>query len=271
MKTKILSLSALFLTLAATALRTVCLLMQYDPSLGYLQRGILPTIATTLTTAGTLFCFFCGLAFPRAHSNKDTLPTVAKQRAWAILYTLSAAACFFGGVYLLTDPSGDSLLFYKVTGILALLLATFFLIGCSGDQTKSASASAALLPWLPFSGILMLLLLAGFSYFDQTVTINGPLTVPMIFAALFGCLFLLTEVRIRAAERKTAVQMSLTLIAFFLCTTVGISNLVYCLIGDTARGISISQPARPILLLAISFAAAARLFCHTPTTTLEEI
>ena len=271
MKTKIFPLSALFWALAATALRTICLLTQYDPALGYLQRGALPIVATVITAVGALFCFFCGFAFPRTRSDNDALPSVAKQRSWAILYTLSAAACFFGGVYLLTDPSGDSLLFYKATGILALLLTIFFLIGCSGDLTKSASTSAAILLWLPFAGILMLLLLAGFAYFDQTVTINGPLTVPTIFAALFGCIFLLTEVRTRAAKHSTAMQTGLTFIAFFLCTTVGISNLVYCLIGDTARGISISQPARPILLLAISFAAAARLFCSTSSTDTEEI
>lgn len=270
MKTKILSAATLLLTLVATALRTVCLFTQYEPQLGYLKSGIITTTTTVLVTAGILFCLICGFALHGIYLNGAPSFSLARQRAWAILYAFGAAACFFGGVYLLTDPSGTSLLFYEVTGILALLFAIFFLIGCTGDETKSASASAALLPWLPFSGIVMLLLLACFSYFDQTVTINGPLTVPMIFASLFGCTFLLAEVRIRAERHSSAMHISLTLIAFFLCTTVGVSNLLYSILGNTAGGISIAQPARPILLLAITFASAARLLCYTTAKSAEE-
>ncbi len=270
MKTKIFSISALLITLAATALRTFCLLTQYEPRLGYLQSGTFTTVTTVFMIAGALFCFASGFALSDVRLIGDAFSTLARQRVWAILYTFGAAACFFGGVYLLADPTGSSFVFYKLTGILALVLAVFFLVGCSGDKTKSASASAALLPWLPFAGIVMLLLLAASFYFDQSVTINGPMTVPMMIASLFGCFFLLAEVRIRAERRSSSVYTGVTLLAFFLCTTVGVSNLIYSLAGNTAGGISISQPARPILLLAISFAAAARLLCHTSAAGSEE-
>ena len=90
MKTKIFSISALLVTLAATALRIFCLLTQYEPDVGYLQSSPLATATTAFVVIGALFCFASGFALSDVRLMGDAFSTLPRQFAWAILYTLGA-------------------------------------------------------------------------------------------------------------------------------------------------------------------------------------
>ena len=162
------------------------------------------------------------------------------------------------------------MIFYVLTGIFSIALAMFFLMNCSSDRTKSAPVSTVLAPWLCMAGIGMLLLLLAFSYFDMTVTLNGPFTTPLIFATLFGSFFFLMEAREKIGRAIPRLHLTLALTAFFLCTSVGVSNLVFSLLGDVTNGVSISESARPVLLLSVTFSAVARLLCFAESSVPAE-
>ena len=260
MKTKAFSLIVLLLTAAATALRTVCLLTQYESQIGYFQESAFTIVYRALLFAGVFACLLSGVLLSKARQANQTPTACQCGKAWAPLYTLAAACCFFSGIYFLTSRASNSIVLYIATGIFSIGLAMFFLINCSSDKTKSAATSITLSPWLCLAGIPALLLMLVSSYFDMTVTLNGPFAAPSIFAALFGCLFLLAEARMRAMNVSPRFHLAFTHTTFFLCTSVGVSNLIFSLFGDPANGISLSEPARPLLLLAITFATSARLF-----------
>lgn len=266
MKTKAYALLLAIITVATTALRTICLLTQYEPQVGYLRDNSLSKMAVLLLVAGAFCCLLSGFLFPKIALDEKVLTEPRRRKAWAILYTFAAACCFFGGIYFLTNRASNSITLYIATGVFSLVFAMFFLVNCSFDETKSAAVSTKLTPWLYVAGIVMLLLLLIFSYFDMTVTLNGPFTTPWIFATLFGCIFFLMEIRAKIGRGIPRLHLPLALVAFFLSVSIGASNLLFSLFGDAANGVSISEPARPILLLSVAFAAAARLLCFSRET-----
>lgn len=271
MKTKIYSLAIFLLTAAATVLRSLCLLTRYEPNLGHLQPGSLSIATAVLLAVGVLVCIASIWIFPQATFPQGTLTGSRTRAGWAILYLLSAACCFFSGLYFLANRASNSIVIYILIGVFSISFAMFFLVNCSQDATKSATASTVLSPWLCLAGILALIFLLASSYFDMTVALNGPFAAPFYFSIIFACLFLLAEARVYAGQPSSRLHPALTYAAFFLSTSVGISNLIFSLLGDAANGISIAEPARALLLLSIPFASAARLLhLGQPTVSAEQ-
>lgn len=270
MKTKLYSLAILLLTAVATILRSICLLTRYEPNLGYLQPDALSVATAVLLAAGVLVCLISLWILPQAAFDQGISTKPRTRAGWAILYFLSAACCFFGGLYFLTNRASNSIVFYILIGVFSISFAMFFLMNCSQDATKSATASATLSPWLCLTGILALIFLLASSYFDMTVALNGPFAAPFYFSVIFSCLFLLAEARVYAGRSPSRLHLALTYAAFFLGTSVGISNLIFSLLGDAANGVTIAEPARALLLLAIPFATVARLLRLGQPTAFDE-
>lgn len=255
-------------TLLTAALRSFCLLTRYDPALGYLTDGFLSLLPSLLLLVG-IAASFSAFLLRTKHPT-----TEAPSKAESLIRASVAALCFFSGILFLINRTSNSMFLYVLTGITAICLAIFFFLSCSPDTTKSAEKTETLRPWFYLVGIFMLLLLLISSYFDMTVTINGPFATPTVFSVLFGCLFFLMEVRAVIGRPLPRLHVSVAAVSFFFCGSVGISGLVFSIWGSAGNAVTVSEPARPMLFLAVGLAAAARLIalfkCDQTTSEHEE-
>lgn len=263
MKFKIYTSFIFLITVIATVLRSVCVLTEYEAETGYFRESALAGISNAAFAAGAICCLAAAFLFPRIAPLSQASIGSFRETAWKILYLLAAICCFFGGIFFLTNRTSNSIIMYISTGILSMLLAMFFLLNCTPDKTKSAARTNTLAPWFCVAGIVLLFLLLMSSYFDLSVAQNGPFTPVFIFSALSGCHFFLAEMGIRIGRGAPRIQFALTLVAFFLCSSVGISGLLFSQFGDVASAVTLAESARPVLLLAVAFAALARLLCFT--------
>ena len=253
-KNKIFLGALLGLTLTAAAARAFCLLTRYDPSLGYLTDGFVSFLPALLLCVGSVAAlsapFLC---------EPSASPCKATGKAESLLHTLTAALFFFGGMLFLINRTTNYMILYIITGLLASAFAIFYFVTCTPDTSKSATTVESLRPWFHLAGIFTLLLLLVSSYFDMTVTINGPFATPTIFSVLCGCVFFLMETRADIGRPLGRLHVAAASLACFFGLAGGASSLAFCLLGDAGSAVTITEPARPMLFLAVGLSAAARL------------
>lgn len=253
-KNKIYFGALLGVTILVAAARTFCLLTRYDPALGYLTDGFASRLPGLLLFMGTVAiavsAFFWKNPAPHGESTSKAEP---------FFRTATAALCFFGGLLFLTNRSTNSTVLYILTGLLAIAFAIFCFATCTPDTSKSAGTLEALRPWFYLVGILAMLLLLISSYFDMTVTINGPFTTPTIFSVLISCVFFLMEARATMGRPLYRLHTIAATVACFFCLSVGASSLLFSLFGNGGSAVTIMEPARPMLFSAVGCSAAARL------------
>ena len=268
-KIKIYLILLLALTAISTAFRAFAVLYCYDSDVGLFRSEPLVAISSSLLIAGVLYSLVALPLFYREDlfCGKDR---VATSKTWSILCVIAAACCFFAGISLITKRT-DAL--SVATGICALFSAMHFLLAATADKTKSANRSEQLLPWLKITFLAALALLAVSFYIDMTIPTGSPFKEPLILAALFGGLFVISEARFDLQSTASVSHLITGAITFFLCCNIGISHLIYCVtLSPDAPSSALSDYTSPLLILALATAAAARLirFTEDPVDTPPE-
>lgn len=247
----------LTLSLLGAVYRSSCLLMLYDPNVGYLNSQSHSIGLAVFTVIGIVACAAAGYLF--RHASFPLQPTEKGKQVWAILHALAAALCFFSGISTLSKSAIKTINYDIFIGILSIICAAFFLLLCSQDSSKSSSFFEKARPWVYMICIALLFLLLCSSYFDMTVTANGPLSIPFIFAILSCCLFFLMEMRTAIGRCIPSLHIGITSVTIFLSVSVGISRLLFALFGNTGNGVTVSDPVYAAILLSVSLCAIARL------------
>lgn len=262
-KFKLYTASVLALALIAGLLRTYCALSLYDSTVGYWDAHPIATVLSCITVTGLLGCIVGAILTAPSYT--------ASPKSQAILYALAGAACFFGGLYHFGAVKTGTLLTDIAIGILSIATAAFFFLLCTPDTTKSASLFSKLRPWLYMVPILLSLVLLVSAYFDMTATINGPFSTPFIFTMLAGAMFFLMEMRNEIGRGLPRMHAMAASIAILLSVSTGMSQLAFSLLGDAGNAVTIANPARAVLALAIAPCAIARLlsFCRKNDTADE--
>lgn len=247
----------LILSLLGAIYRSACLLTLYDPNVGYLSSRFHSVCLAVFTVIGVVACAAAGYLF--RHASFPLQPTEKGKQAWAILHAFAAALCFFGGISILSKNAIKTINYDIFIGVFSIACAAFFLLLCSQDSTKSSSFFEKTRPWAYIICIVLLFLLLCSSYFDMTVTANGPLSIPYIFAVLSCCLFFLMEMRTAIGRCIPSLHLGITSVTIFLSSSVGISRLLFALLGNTGNGVTASNPVYAAILLSVSLCAIARL------------
>ena len=194
------------LTLTGVALRSVCLLAHFDPSVGYFNEGILPTLSDILYYLAVIAAITCAALIP-----KGTLPTELNtrlRRPVAVLWGLSLAA-FTLGVLLVCykDRTNTFLTVPMVMGILASLY--FFL---TGSKTGRYSDGLCALGFLP---VFWCVASAWETYTDQFTAMNSPIKISLQMGFLGLALILVSELRFRLGKALPRVATALMSIGVF--------------------------------------------------------
>lgn len=195
------------LTLAGVALRSVCMLTQFDTAVGYFDRGPLPTLSGILYFVTVIAGVACGILIP-----KGTLPRRLESRLRL------PAALLYGAV--LVAFSVASLLFCygerthnAVLGpiLLGLPAALYFFL--------SANRKGRYPDWLSLVGFLPVfwtLTAVWETYVDQFTTMNSPVKVGLQMGFLGLALLQIAELRFRLGKALPRCAVTLMGVGVFL-------------------------------------------------------
>ena len=242
-------IGVLTLTLLATLLRTLALTLSLDRDIGYFRAGTgLPVALNILLAVG----IGAVLLFPLL--LRDRVPTVnTPSSPMAHASSILCAALFFiAFISTCTAKRSVSLpsLLWLV-GILTLLAATVYFLAktplCPLGMTGKAVFGSLTL--------IALACLITVTYFDVATPMNTPTKTHLHLALLAAMLCLLYELRDTVGAPLPRMRVAFTALAFFLGSTVGVSDLIAALAGYSKGFIYLSHD---LLLLALALYAAVR-------------
>lgn len=209
------------LTLITLILRTVALLTALDAEIGYFENGALKIALYIMEGISLLACFslpFLAKAEDLPAASMDTNSLVG--RILTSLCSLSFVACafaFFG----LRDSSAAPTFLIMISAAL-LFVAAFYFLPAPGKKPS---------PLLGYAVILSAILTLSVTYFDRYTQMNAPLKLSLHVSLLSIMLFMLYDVRVLLDVQKPRARIVCGAISFFLCTSLGGSNLIAFLAG----------------------------------------
>ena len=179
------------LTLASSALRSVCMLTQFDETVGYFNPGPLPTLSNVLYFIAVAVAIAGALLIPKG-SLPVTLDTRLRLPA-AFLWGASLAAFTVAALlFCYKDRTHDAILAPILVGLPASL---FFFI--------SADRSGLYPDWLSLAGFVPVLwCFCGIweTYADQYTTMNSPIKISLQMGLIGLALILVSELRFRLGK-----------------------------------------------------------------------
>ena len=228
------------LTLTATALHVLCFVLAFDRTVGYFDRGPLPTLLyITLALIPAVALGYALLVRPTASLPMASTPLVrsfsrSAVGALTVLIVLNAMAMISSGWHTLT-------LLLTLAAVLALpYFATF----------RKAPPI-----WSGISAVACCVLSIVVEYFDAYVTINSPIKLMHQLAFLAIALYLLSELFALAGAPKPRRALPLAAVAAAYGIITGVSHVIAALMGDI---LSPDYLARALVLFAFGLYAAAR-------------
>lgn len=200
-------LSTAAVTLIGTALRSVCMLTQFDAEVGYFQSGIPATLSTVFYFLAVALVIITVTRVSK-HSLAATLDT--RLRLPAAFLWGAALAVFTVGVFLLcyADRRNNLLTAPMILGILSSL---YFFI--SGDRSGRYPDWLSLLGFLP---VLWCVAAVGETYVDQFTAMNSPIKVGLQLGFLGLALILISELRFRLGKPLPRIAVTFMGIGSYL-------------------------------------------------------
>ena len=247
-------LGGVTLSILMAIIRSFFLFTAYDAKMGYFS-GIASPLLTTLYGIITLALAASPLLF-----SKDTvriLPTAGAVSS--SIKALNAFIFFFGGIVFWTRGAQNSIKTELIAGIFLIASTLYFLFSFLSDIPKFSGSLQSKRPWTCFFPILSFILLLANSYFDMTVTINGPFATLRLFSLLAGAVFLLNEIRADIDCPLPRFHLGASLVAFFLIFSSSVSNFLLCIKKSGALGATVSDPMCHLILITFSLFVLLRL------------
>ena len=212
----------LCVALVASVLRSVAFVTAFDRSIGYFDRGAVPTllyIVIALAVAGV-----AAFAFLHRRNVKE-LPCPTRDERSLLLSVVagvvSTVLAFAAVLDVLTFAGGASVL-VLARGLAAALAIPYFLL----------PANRRVLPFGLAAHLYCLLVLIT-EYFDRYVTMNSPVKVMQQFALVAFMLYLASEMYAALGTVRPLRTTAFGLLSVFFSITSGIS----CIVAGIAGGI----------------------------------
>lgn len=246
---RVYAIGVLTLTLLATVLRTLALTLSLDRSNGYFRAGTgLPIVLSILLTVGIgVILLFPALLRDRVPTRNVTSRPMA--HASSILCAVFFFIAFISTCTAKRTVALPTLLW--LVGILTLLAATVYFLAKTPLCPLGVTGTAVF-------GSLTLIATACLitvTYFDVATPMNAPAKTHLHLALLAAMLCLLYELRDTVGVPLPRMRVAFTALAFFLGSTVGISDIILALAGYSKGFIYLSHD---LLLLGLALYAAAR-------------
>lgn len=170
----------------AAILQTLAVLISYDPTANYFERGaILPTLAVCLAIAGIV----CGTIAARM-TNTETLNDSPFSKQIAIPY--AAIGFLLTAIVLPLNASAERMTLTLVTSVFLVLAAFFHILSCFPSIREKY---ATVICFLGFAAIVGCILSMGYFYFDVSVEMNAPLKVAVQMGLITAMLGYVGELR----------------------------------------------------------------------------
>ena len=257
-------IGTLVLTLVSTVLRVLTLSLSLDKENGYFKSTANLPVAFAALLAVAVAAI---LLYP--FLLRDTVPAADKRTdPFKNLCSAFCALCFliaFVSTCMARKTVALPILLWLI-GILAPLAATIYFLAktpfCPLDTTGQAV----------FGSLTLIAVgcLIAVTYFDIATPMNAPTKVHLHLALLAVMLYLLYELRDTVGSPLPRARVVLTALTFFLCATVGISDLI----ANHSEGFI--YLSHDFLLLGLSLYTAAqgisdlKALSHTERNTIRQ-
>ncbi len=245
---RVFALAIAALTLTATVLRSLCLLLAFDRAVGYYDSGALPTSLYIVLALVPVTALVYALLVRRS-AGGEALPCPAPAERTTLVRSFSLSTvgalvtAFAIGVLGLTSNGLDTLTLLHL--LAAALAIPYFAVSRSAPPI-----------WSGIAAVVCCILSIVVEYFDPYVAVNSPIKLMHLVALLSAALYLLTELFALAGASKPGRAVPLAMISAAYGIVGGTSHVIAAL----AEGIlSIDYLARALILYALGLYAAARL------------
>lgn len=218
-----LPVSLLALTLISTVLRTLALLAFFDSDVGYFRAdtALLPILYVLEVSAVCLCIVFPFLIIKEFSAPKHVCALEFIGTAFCAL-AFALAALF--------------LLFFRARvpapTILVLLAVVFSVLAALHFALRLRDTDSGTLAWFGYGVILAAAMILAITYFDRYTPMNAPHKISQHVCMLAAMGAILMEQRELLDRSLPRVRIATLLASFFLCTTVGISNVVAFVFGE---------------------------------------
>lgn len=170
----------------AAILQTLAVLISYDPTANYFERGaILPTLAVCLAIAGIV----CGTIAARM-TNTETLNDSPFSKQIAIPY--AAIGFLLTAIVLPLNASAERMTLTLVASVFSVLAALFHILSCIPSIREKHTS---VICFLGFAAIIGCILSMAYFYFDVSVEMNAPLKVAVQMGLITAMLGYVGELR----------------------------------------------------------------------------
>ncbi len=205
------------LTLAGVALRSVCMLTQFDKAVGYFDQGPLPTLSGILYFIAVIAAVTGGIlipkgTLPRRLENRLRLPAAVLYGAVLVAFSIASLLFCYG------ERAHNAVLCPILLGLPAALY--FFL---------SANRSGRYPDWLSLVGFLPVfwaITAIWETYVDQFTTMNSPVKVGLQMGFVGLALLQIAELRFRLGKALPRCAVALMGVSVFLSLNGSIPVLV---------------------------------------------
>ena len=236
------SVTILLLTLLLCTLRSICMLNNYQPELGYFDSSALAISMKILLVATVAF----GIITPFLTSAPSSDPPTASAGQTAVS-VFSGALILISGIGILMSATS--------AGTVTLLLGLFMMVGAAFFFTAPKKRLNA---YFGFAVLAFLFCMLFHIYFDMYVAINSPLKISLQISLLTCMIYTLMLVR-RAIKKTTPrFAVGIELACMTLCLSTSVSHLIYAIFGNpSALTQNVLSPFISLPLFAIGTFAAS--------------
>jgi hypothetical protein len=231
------------LTLVATVVRVLGLVLAFDRSVGYFNNGPLSTLLyimlALIPAAALVYALLARKVAPCSIPAERT--TLSRIAALSVVGALVVLVVFHAWSLILNGSQPLTLL---VTLAAALAIPYF-----------AASRKAPPI-WSGIAAVACFVLCIVTEYFDALVTINSPIKLMHLIGFLSASLYLLTELFALAGVPKPRRALPLAAVAAAYGIIGGVSHIVAAPAGDI---LAVDYLVRALVLFALGLYAAAQL------------
>lgn len=240
----------------AAILQTLAVLISYDPTANYFQRGaILPTLAVSLAIAGTV----CGTLAARM---TDTTTLNDSPFSESIVIPYAAIGFLLTAIVLPFNAPTERMTLTLVTSVFLVLAALFHIFLCIPSiRQKHATA----LSFLGYAAILGCILAMAYFYFDVSVEMNAPLKVAVQTGLITSMLGYVGE--LRYLLEKPMPRMYLTVLSWAISLgSLSAIAVPVAMIAKKLPRIDYASGALLVLCIVTTQILRMRTLLHVPNT-----
>lgn len=267
----------IFLTAAATSLRSVACIINLDYASGFFADKALITAANTIITVTVLGMFSYLFTAPRINLR----PSFATSATYVPAGVIGVATAFLGSkiISYVTEVNNSPMLFSDnptaktpllFIGTLAAILA-FLSIAHHFFNAFITESKAEIRAYFAIASIMFLALYAMVIYLDPTLSVGESSKILRLTAFLVAALFFLYEARISLGREMWRIYTAFGLAAAALCAYASVPAIITYYVKDalisSANSKSLVSIEEYLLLLALFIFIVARLWV---TSSLQE-